>query len=276
MRCTLPRLEAKKNMNALTTVPPRRPGSERQVVVGWLSVLAALCWGYLLFRAWHMGFSNMFSTPEAGRAPPPAHYRPSELALLYCLWVAMTLAMTLPAATPAVVLFARVNRLYHAVRRPYLATALFVLGYLASWTLFAGAATLVQWTLHDLGALDHAMAVTSSTVAGLLLAAAGVYQWTPAKHACMVPCRAPLAFVLTSWRPGAGGAFRMGAIYGRYCLGCCWLLIALLFAAGAMNLAAAAALAVLVLAERLLPSGAWVATLTGLALVAWGTLLLFP
>jgi predicted metal-binding membrane protein len=151
-----------------------------------------------------------------------------------------------------------------------------VLGYLSAWGLFSAAATLAQWALHDAGALDQAMAVTNSTVAGLALVAAGVYQWTPAKHACLQHCRTPLAFILTSWRRGPWGAFRMGADHGGYCIGCCWLLMVLLFAAGVMNLFAIAGLAMLVLAEKLLPGGAWTATLAGLALVAWGTLLLFP
>jgi predicted metal-binding membrane protein len=263
-------------MNALVPVP-RRTGSERPVVIGWLSALVALCWAYLLFRASRMGGADMASM--AGMTmepPPPAPYRPSELLLLFGMWVAMTSAMMLPATTPAVVLFARVNRLYHAVRRPYLATALFVLGYLVAWSAFGAGATLVQWALHDAGVLDNGMAVTNSTVAGLTLVAAGAYQWTPAKHACLHHCRTPLAFMLTGWRRGLWGAYRMGVTHGLYCTGCCWLLIVLLFAAGVMNLAAVAALAVLVLAEKLLPGGSWIATLAGLAMVAWGTLLLFP
>ncbi|GAB3430635.1 hypothetical protein GCM10027320_11010 [Massilia solisilvae] len=263
-------------MNALTPVP-RRTGSERTIVIGFLSALVALCWAWLVFRALHPGPGDT----AAGMAmsmepPPPMPYRASELGLVLGMWVAMMSAMMLPATTPAVVLFARVSRLYHAVRRPYLATALFVLGYLFSWTLFAAAATLVQWALHDAGALDNGMAVTNATVAGLALVAAGVYQWTPAKYASLHHCRTPLAFVLTGWRRGAWGAFRMGVTHGRYCVGCCALLATLLFAAGVMNLAAAAALALLVLTEKLAPGGTWIATLAGLAMVAWGTLLLFP
>lgn len=266
-------------MNALVPVNNRRPGAERPIVIGWVSTLVALCWAYLLFRASRMGGADTASMAGMGMAaepPPPAPYHPSELVLSFGLWVAMTSAVMLPATAPAVVLFARVSRLYHAVRRPYAATALFMLGYLCAWGLFSGAATLVQWALHDAGALDHAMAVTNSTVAGLALVAAGVYQWTPAKYASLQHCRTPLAFILTGWRRGLWGAFRMGAIHGRYCIGCCWLLMVLLFAAGVMNLFAIAGLAMLVLGEKLLPGGAWIATLAGLALVAWGTLLLFP
>jgi predicted metal-binding membrane protein len=262
-------------MNALVPVP-RRTGSERPVVIGWLSVLVALCWAYLLFRASHLAGQVAPMASMAMEPPAPAPYHRSELLLLFGMWVAMMSAMMLPATTPAVLLFARVSRLYHAVRRPYLATVLFVLGYLVVWSVFGAAATLVQWALHDAGALDNGVAVTNSTVAGLALVAAGVYQWTPAKHTCLQHCRTPLAFMLTGWRRGLWGAYRMGLTHGLYCTGCCWLLMVLLFAAGVINLAAVAALAVLVLAEKLLPGGTWIATLAGLAMVAWGTLLLFP
>ncbi|HWJ94394.1 MAG TPA: DUF2182 domain-containing protein [Telluria sp.] len=265
-------------MNAL--VPTTRPatGSERPVVIGWLAALAALCWAYLLFRAARMAPAEMGAMAGMDMAAPPhpAPYRVPELLLLFGMWVAMMLAMMLPAATPAVLLFARVNRLYHAVRRPYLATALFVLGYAAVWSAFSALATLAQWLLHDAGVLDPSMAVANATAAGLALVAAGVYQWTPAKHTCLHHCRTPLAFILTGWRAGPLGAFGMGVTHGMYCTGCCWLLMVLLFAAGVMNLWAIAGLAALVLAEKLLPGGPWVATLSGLGLVAWGTLLLFP
>jgi predicted metal-binding membrane protein len=270
----------------MSTIIPagRRTGSERPVVIGLLAVLAALCWAYLAFRATRMPPPEMSTMADVGTMtvmntlpPPPAvPYRIEELWLLFGMWAAMASTMMLPAATPAVLTFARVNRVYHAVRHPYFATALFVLGYLMVWSGFGGLATLVQWALHDAGALDPAMAVTNATVAGLALVAAGVYQWTPAKHACLHHCRAPLAFVLTGWLRGPWGAFRMGLTHGFYCIGCCWLLMVLLFAAGVMNLFAAAALAALVLAEKLLPGGSWTATLAGLALLAWGNLLLFP
>ncbi|MGZ5201984.1 MAG: DUF2182 domain-containing protein [Telluria sp.] len=266
-------------MNAMAPVPTqRRKGAERPVVIGSVSVLVALCWAYLLFRASHMGAADARTelAPFGREPPPPPPYRPAELALLFGMWVAMMWATMLPATTPSVLLFARVNRLYHAVRRPYLATALFMLGYLLAWAMFSVPATLVQWALHDAGALDNAMAVTNSTVAGLTLVAAGVYQWTPAKQDSLHHCRTPLDFVLTSWRRGPWGAFRMGLTHGRYCVGCCWLLMVLLFAAGVTNLAAAAGLALLAMTEKLLPGAAWTSTLAGLGLVAWGTLLLFP
>jgi predicted metal-binding membrane protein len=256
----------------------RRPGFERTVVLAWLAVLAALCWAWLLFHDAGMVPADMAAITHMGVIAPPASapYRPEELLLLFGTWVVVMSAMMLPAATPAVLLYARVNRLYHVARKPYLGTALFVTGYLAVWSGFGLLATLAQWALHDAAALDETMAVTNTTAAGLALVGAGVYQWTAAKHACLDHCRSPLAFVLTGWRPGCWGAFRMGVIHGLYCTGCCWLLMALLFVAGVMSLLAIAGLAALVLAEKLLPGGTWIAYAAGVVLVAWGTLLLFP
>jgi predicted metal-binding membrane protein len=264
--------------NIVLSHPVRRAGSERPVVITWLAALAMLCWtGILLYNTATQGlpatatFNDMFS--PAPRATP---YLASDLALAFGMWSIVTWAIMLPGATPAVLVFARVNLLHHAVRRPLLATGLFVAGYLLTWSLFGVLAALAQWALHDAGALDAALALTSRTAAGLALVAAGVYQWTPAKHAGLHHCRAPLAFVLTGWEPGAWGAFWMGTTHGTHCVGACWLLALLLFAAGAVNLPALAVLAALVLAEKLLPGGDWVACIAGLALVAWGTLLLFP
>jgi predicted metal-binding membrane protein len=263
-------------MTAVAPTTTRRPGSERPIVIGFLGTLAALCWAYLAFRALRMAPSDPGPLVVIGDVPPPAPYHPQELLRLFGLWSAITSAMMLPAATPAVVVFARVNRLYYAVRHPYLATTFFVSGYLLAWSGFGALATLLQWALHDAGALDASMAVPNATAAGLALVAAGVYQWTPAKYACLEQVRTPLAFVLTGWRPHVRGAFRMGMSYGLYSIGCCWLLTLLLFAAGVTNLAAAAGLTALVMAERRQAKGPWIATFAGLALLVWGTRMLFP
>jgi predicted metal-binding membrane protein len=264
--------------NIAVSRPVRRAGSERPVVITWLAALAMLCWtGVLLYNVATQGLPAM-ATPNDlfGRAARPAPYLAADLALALGMWVIVVGAIMLPGSAPAVLLFARVNLLHYAVRRPWLATALFVAGYLLAWSLFGALAALAQWALHDAGALDAALALSSPTAAGLVLVAAGAYQWTFAKHTCLHHCRAPLTFVLTGWEAGAAGALRMGATHGIHCVGACWLLVLLLFAAGAINLPALAALAALVAAEKLLPAGGWVACGAGLALVAWGTLLLFP
>jgi predicted metal-binding membrane protein len=246
-------------------------GSERTVVLTLLGVLVILCWAYLLYR---VGRLAPIGLGAAGKTPA-APYHAKDLGLLYALWVVVIAAMMLPAAAPSVLLYARVKRLRRE-RWVYPDTLAFVLGYLFVWCCCALAATLAGWQLHDAGALDESMAISHPTAGALALVAAGVYQWTPAKHVCLDNCRTPLAFVLTHWRRGAWGAFRMGATDARYCIGCCWLLMALVLPAGVLNLPVICGLIALILAEKLLPGGHLLACATGLGLVAWGTALLFP
>jgi len=250
-----------------------QPGRERPLVVACLALLVALCWACLVFRALRLVTLDPVAGPVL--AAPPS-YRAPELALVLAMWGAMLSAITLPAATPVILLFAHVSRLAQGVRFPALGTLSFVTGYLLAWGGFGAAATLAQWALHDVGALDTSMAIVNPSACGMLLVAAGLYQWTPCKHACLQQCRAPLSFVVAGWRPGLRGALRMGGAHGLCAIGCCGLLMLLLFAAGVTNLGALLALAALVLAEKLLPGGAIVACIGGLVLVAWGTLLLFP
>ena len=135
--------------------------------------------------------------------------------------------------------------------------------------LFRSAAA-VQWWLHARGVLHGMDLATAPRVSGVLLIAAGLYQLTPFKSACLAHCRGPLGFFLEHWRPGLGGAFVMGARHGTFCLGCCWVLMVLMFAGGAMSVPTMAALSVFILAERLLPPGPWVARAPGLVLVMLG------
>jgi predicted metal-binding membrane protein len=108
-----------------------------------------------------------------------------------------------------------------------------------------------------------------------LLIAAGIYQWTPLKHACLAHCRTPLAFLMADWRDGRWGAFVMGVHHGAYCTGCCWLLMALLFVVGVMNLFWVAALSGFVLAEKIVPDNSWLTQAVGLLLVGWGGWMVF-
>jgi predicted metal-binding membrane protein len=262
-------------MTALIRIDSQ-PGRERSRVIACLAMLVALCWACLVFRALRMATLDPAGLAGAALVAAPPPYRAPELVLVLAMWSAMLAAITLPAATPVILLFAHINRLAQALRFPHVGTFFFVLGYLAVWSAFGALATLAQWALHDAGALDTGMAIVNPSACGLALVAAGVYQWTPAKHACLQHCRAPLSFVVTGWRPGWPGALHMGATHGLHCVGSCWLLMLLLFAAGVTHLGALLALAGLVLSEKLLPGGPAVACVGGLALVAWGTLLLFP
>jgi predicted metal-binding membrane protein len=144
-------------------------------------------------------------------------------------------------------------------------------GYLAVWTGFSAVAGLSQWLLHRAALLSPAMASATPRLGGGLLIAAGVYQWLPLKGACLMHCRSPLGFFSHAWREGAAGALLMGLRHGLYCVGCCWLLMALLFMAGVMNLLWVAAIAGFVLVEKVVPGGRLLGKVAGALLVAWGT-----
>jgi predicted metal-binding membrane protein len=187
----------------------------------------------------------------------------------------MMIGMMLPSAAPMILTFATVNASRRARAQPWVPTALFAEGYVLAWGGFSIAATLAQWGLESVALVSPmAMSVTSARLGGVLFLAAGLYQLTPLKRACLIACRSPFDFVVNRWRDGAAGALRMGLEHGLSCLGCCWVLMALLFVFGAMNLVWVALLAVAVLVEKLLPFGEWTARIGGLLLMGWGLWLL--
>ncbi len=245
----------------------------RPVALGlvWLALLACACWAWFVFQ----GAALPRPTPGAS-LPLPAPLRAGEPVLLFAMWTGLCMALMLPAAAGAVCIYLRVARCRAAVRWPRLATVLFGAGCLLAWTGFAALVTLLHWALHDAGLLDGALAARHPAGLGLALVAAGAWQWTPAKHACLQHCRTPLPGILVEWRSGALGALWQGAEHGRTCLGCCWLLVLLLPGGGPGNPAMVAAVALLALAELQLEEGALAACVAGVAMVAWGTLLLFP
>src|SRR6266545_6666435 len=186
----------------------------------------------------------------------------------------MMIAMMTPAAAPMILMFSTIHRRRSAEGRPAVPTAIFVVGYLVVWTIYSVVAALAQAGLHAAALLSPALAATSPLLAGGLLVAAGVFQWTPLKRACLAACRSPLSFFITCWREGRGGAFVMGLRHGFYCLGCCCALMALLFVAGVMNLLWAASIAVAVLVEKVVPRGDLVGRVAGGGLVVAGLVML--
>ncbi|MGH7264006.1 MAG: DUF2182 domain-containing protein [Candidatus Rokuibacteriota bacterium] len=244
---------------------------DRAVVWGGVAVLAAGAWGYLVhLRRGMAGMEGMADMP--GMAPVLAPWTGTDLAFAVAMWAVMMVAMMLPATAPVVLLFAALNRTRRERGGVGVPSAVFVLGYLAVWTGFSVAAALAQWGLHAATLLSPALTTTSPLVAGVLLVAAGVYQLTPLKRACLARCRSPLGFFLTRWRDGVGGAFRMGADHGVYCLGCCWVLMGLLFVVGVMNLAWVAAITAFVLLEKVAPGGVLIGRLASVGLIAAGLL----
>jgi predicted metal-binding membrane protein len=204
----------------------------------------------------------------------PAVWTPGYASLMFLMWWTMMIAMMLPSASPMVLLFATVNRRQRERGNPHVPTALFALGYLTVWAGFSVLATVMQWGLAAAGGLSSMMVVTSRPLCALILIAAGVYQFTPLKRACLAHCRSPLHFLSTRWRNGARGALRMGVEHGAFCVGCCWFLMLLLFAGGIMNLYWVGGLALFVLLEKLTPPRHWLSPATGVLLLASGAALL--
>jgi predicted metal-binding membrane protein len=186
------------------------------------------------------------------------------------MWWAMMIGMMLPSAAPMTLTFATVNRRRRELGTPWVPTAVFVAGYLLAWGAFSLAATAAQLALVHAKLMAPMMGLSSPLLGGLVFVAAGLYQLTPLKHACLRRCRSPLAFVLERWREGTAGALRMGVEHGAWCLGCCALLMTLLFVGGVMNLVWAAAIAAWVLVEKLLPRGEALARIAGVAAIAYG------
>jgi predicted metal-binding membrane protein len=192
-----------------------------------------------------------------------------ELLLLFVMWTVMMVAMMVPAVTPLVLMFARVNR-QKGGGRVVGPAAILLLGYLLVWAGFSGLATLAQWKLHSAAILSPTIVSSSAILGGLVLVAAGLFQLSALKRACLVRCRSPLSFLMLEWRDGRWGTLVMGLKHGAYCVGCCWLLMALLFVAGVMNLLWVAAIAVLVFVERVAPNGERLGRIAGAALIVAG------
>jgi predicted metal-binding membrane protein len=211
--------------------------------------------------------------PAANESWPAAYWL-----VMLAMWWVMMIAMMVPSAAPAILVYARVAR--HARKEGQAAaavapTAWFAAGYLLAWLAFSIAAVLVQWGLERLG-LAHMMMMWSldTSLSAAILLAAGLYQLSPFKDRCLRSCRMPAEFLARNWRPGIAGAVRLGAAHGLYCVGCCAMLMALLFAGGIMNLVWIVGLSGLVLAEKLLPAGRLLARFIGIALIAGGAYVL--
>lgn len=259
---------------------------DRLIVLLGLVTVIALAWAYLLLGA-GMAMSvmdmaghdsNMSAQHDLGEAMRRAHaamlspavWTPGYAMLMVVMWWVMMVAMMLPSASPMILLFARIQRSQQAKGAPFVPTGVFAAGYLVVWGGFSVLAAGTQWGLERAGLLSTMLSSTSGRFGGILLLAAGLYQLTPLKHACLRHCRSPLQFITHYWRNGTAGALRMGTEHGAFCLGCCWLLMGLLFLGGIMNLYWILGLALLVLLEKTLPVGHWLGSLTGIGLIVWG------
>jgi predicted metal-binding membrane protein len=253
---------------------------ERAVVGVCLTLVAALAWLWLWRQSVAMSNNSMdaASMPDmdmGGAMMVSSADAWPYLISAFVMWLLMMIAMMLPSAAPMILLYgglARGARAQGAVLAP---TAIFAVVYLAAWAAFSLAAAIAQWLLVRSGLVSElTLAFGDRRIGGALLIAAGLYQMTPFKRTCLESCRSPMSFLMRLWRPSWVGAARLGLAHGLYCLGCCALLMALLFVFGVMNLAWVAALALFVLVEKVLPFGSRLGIFAGVASIGVGAIMM--
>jgi predicted metal-binding membrane protein len=239
------------------------------LITSALVMIVALAWLYLYFLAREM------DAMDAGAMSSMSHSKAWTLfdfLLMFVMWSVMMIGMMVPTALRAVMIYAGVAGQAESRGTPLAATGWFVLGYVLVWTGFSFLATVLQSGLHQFGLLSPMMASASPLLGASLLLAAGIYQLTPWKDVCLRHCQTPAVYLAGKFTHGAVGAVSLGIRHGGYCLGCCWVLMGLLFLGGVMNLVWIAAITLYVLLEKLLPSQWRAASVSGWLMIGSATL----
>lgn len=224
--------------------------------------LIGLCWFYMI----ELMSMNM---------QPITLWSSIDLVMLFVMWSIMMAGMMLPSALPTIMLVQRINDNRKKRQAPYSSTYYFISGYLLAWVFYSLAITGMQYWLHTLSILTPMMKSGQIWFTSLLLFLAGIYQWLPIKQTCLRNCRSPLSLITKEWREGSFNAIKLGFNHGQYCLGCCWVLMALLFALGVMDLFWIAMLTLAVLIEKLAPKGALFGKCLGVVLIILSMLIQF-
>jgi predicted metal-binding membrane protein len=206
--------------------------------------------------------------------PMTPEWTTTDFALLFLMWLVMMVAMMTPSVAPLILIFAKVNRQRKQEERPFVSAVYLMTGYFLVWAIFSLAATSLQWLLQQVALLNPEMKTTSKILGSAILIMTGIFQFTPLKQTCLKYCRTPLGFVLQYWKEGKSGALKMGLENGVYCVGCCWMLMVLLFVAGIMNLLWVALIALFVLVEKISPGVKWIPYVAGAVLIIYGIFLL--
>jgi predicted metal-binding membrane protein len=247
---------------------------DRILISACIALATILAWAYLVHldrrMSADMAHDKMMADMGMTMDMP---WTAADTFFTFAMWAVMMVGMMAPSALPLVLLFAA-SRASRGERSVSPMTLTFGAGYVAVWTAFSLAAALAQWGLHRAAMLSAMMASSNRWLSGAILLAAGAYQLTPWKGSCLTHCRSPLGFLMTKWRDGSIGAFRMGWDHGAYCLGCCWALMCVLFVVGVMNLVWVAALTAFVLIEKIGPAGAMIARLAGAGMMIAGIAIL--
>lgn len=244
---------------------------DRIAIGGALFAITALAWVYLLRTPRTMQMVGMTMPDSPGLVMSMAWSAPDFL-LMFTMWTVMMIGMMTPSAAPMILLYGRVARQPGLDSGTFASSIWFAGGYLLSWTVFSLAATTAQYALDRASLLTLGMFLVNTRLAGVVLIAAGIYQWTSLKDSCLRQCRSPLNFLQQygGFRRTILGSLGLGFRHGLYCIGCCWVLMALLFAGGVMNLVWIAAIAALVLLEKVVPAGRVVGRVAGVVLALAG------
>jgi len=241
---------------------------EQLLILIALVALSGLAWAGSIYQAGGMGLGMITCSMTMGVPFSFSH------AILYVLlWGVMMVAMMLPAMTPIVGLFHTIARRKREQGLPFTPVWVFVAGYVGLWTLTGGVGYAADIAIQSLPDSLPVMRSYGAMIGGLTLIGAGLYQLTPLKYLCLSQCRSPMGFLVTSWRDGTMGAFRMGVHHGAYCLGCCWSLMVVLFVVGTMNLVWMGILSIVIFAEKIVPHGVAMGKATGVALMLFGAAL---
>jgi predicted metal-binding membrane protein len=264
---------------------------DRLVVFVCLMLTTILAWAYVLHLASGMSAepampgmntsTDMSMGMDMAMTPMPEPWNAVDFSFAVLMWSVMMVGMMAPSVAPTILLYATVGRFYAtqggtAQARPFAATGWFAGGYFLAWIIFSLGAALAQTALTSAMLLTPSLKSTSTVLSGGVLIVAGLYQYSPWKSACLQQCRAPLSFIQNhgGFKPQAGASLRLGLRHGLYCVGCCWALTLLLFVMGVMNLFWIAALAALVLAEKLWSRGVLASRAAGIAAIAGGVYLI--
>jgi predicted metal-binding membrane protein len=237
---------------------------QRNVVLGLLLALAAGAWALLVRQGADADMDMTMASSTMGLGAP----------LFLAIWVAMMVAMMFPTAAPMILTFHKVQAGKRERGEVFVSTWVFVAAYILVWTLAGVTAYAGALAAEAIAARAALSPATAARIGGAVVILAGIYQLTPLKNLCLSKCRAPITFIMTSWREGAAGALRMGLLHGAYCLGCCWLLFVILFPLGIMNIAAMAVITLIIFAEKTLPWGRTAVRAVAAALIVYGSMVL--
>ncbi len=246
------------------------PRRDFLVISFCLGGITLLSWLYLISMA-----NDMAMPPGFDMIMKVRQWDTGYFVMMFLMWAIMMVGMMIPSVAPTVMIYAAIKRKAARQGTPIASTGAFVAGYIAIWTLFSLVATTAQWGLDQAALLSPMMVSNSAYLGAFLLVSAGIYQWLPLKESCLRHCRSPVEFLSSHWQQGTLGAWRMGIHHGFFCLGCCWVLMCLLFVGGVMNLLWIAIITLFVLLEKVLPAGQVGGRAMGVVMILSGGVFVF-